>query len=160
MSCVIWIGFYSLMSKKNKVLIANGVNLDLLGKREESYYGDFTLKEMEEKIRFFANQKFFEKFEITFFQSNVISEYMEILSSENWDFMILNPGAWTHYAWDLFDRLKALKKPFIEVHMSCISNREEWRQTSVISSLAQGRIEGFKVSSYKLALLAIDEFIS
>ena len=137
-----------------RILIANGVNLDLLGKRPKGIYGSGTLQDLEKLLRsqlpsLEASLK--TKIELSFFQSNEEAEYLNKIS-EKWDGALLNPGAWTHTSLALGDRLETLQLPFVEVHLSQLSKREDFRQQSFLSVHALGVVHGFGLDSYLLGL--------
>ncbi len=150
-------------TKKIYILIANGVNLDLLGQRESEWYGQFTLQDIEKVLK--HDLDYFKtiiknSIELEFFQSNDEKSFLEKLSnfskkySEN-GFAIINPGAWTHTSLSLGDRLAALPLKFIECHISNPARREEFRRQSYVSKHALGIISGFGIESYRLALQAL-----
>ncbi len=133
-----------------KVLIINGPNLNMLGKREPEIYGKTTLKELK-KICEDESKKF--DFNISFFQSNSEAEIIEkIQECQNYDGLIINGGAFTHTSIAIHDALKILKIPKIEVHISNIYNREEFRKKSFISPAVHGIIAGFGIDVYLIAL--------
>ncbi|MDA9951222.1 3-dehydroquinate dehydratase [Oligoflexaceae bacterium] len=143
--------------KPQKILIANGVNLDLLGQRENDQYGSFSLSDLEDHISEFSN-KFSNAFNtpvpvFDFFQSNEESAYLEKVSS-SYDALILNPGAWTHTSIALADRLRVQNAPIYEVHISNVHSRESYRKTSFVSELAVGVICGLGMNSYTSAVAA------
>lgn len=119
--------------KKPKILIANGVNLDLLGSREVDVYGKSSLKDLEKYIGNLIPNLLqvsaFSEIDLHFFQSNSEPEFLDKISEE-WDGILINPGAWTHTSLALADRLKGLGVTFVEVHLTNISNREEFRKHS------------------------------
>ena len=141
-----------------KVLVLNGPNLNLLGVREPGVYGNESLEIIENEMKNEAA-----KLDITLdcFQSNhegkLIDELHRAMSSA--DGVILNAGALTHYSYALRDAIAAIKIPVIEVHMSNIHAREEFRHTSVIAPVCAGSIAGFGKNSYMLALKAIHDII-
>ena len=147
---------------KVKLLVANGVNLDLLGKRETNIYGSFDLQSLEDFLSKECGilvRSVFEKqisnYEIEFFQSNEESKFLEKLSSSDWDGALINPGAWTHTSLALGDRLSSIKKPFVEVHISNIARREDFRKISYSAPSACGVVYGFGMDSYSVALLGL-----
>jgi 3-dehydroquinate dehydratase II len=119
---------------RNRVEVLHGVNFDMLGSRDREIYGDFTLPELEVKIKRFAREL---KLEVFFFQSNSEGEFVEHLHRlpEIADAAIVNAGAWTHYSWAIRDALDLTGMPTVEVHLSDISKREKWRRTSVFEGL-------------------------
>lgn len=141
-------------SKSNKgalrVLVANGVNLDLLGQREPSIYGQFSLADVEAAVRKYAESEGVHV-ELSFFQSNDEREFLEALTGD-FDGIVINPGAWTHTSLALGDRLKALRIPYVEVHISNTLARESFRHQSFISAGAVGVVIGFGMDSYRLGL--------
>lgn len=137
-----------------KILIANGVNLDLLGKRPEEHYGQETLEDLQKKLEEEAKiieDQFKVKLQLSFFQTNQESAYLEKLD-EAWSGALLNPGAWTHTSLALADRLEALHLKFVEVHLSQFGKRESVRQLSFFRKHAIGVVYGFGVDSYLLGL--------
>ena len=142
----------------NKVIILNGPNLNLLGEREKNQYGSFTLKEVEKSCNKYANQN---KIDLTFFQSNIEGEIVnKIQDSRNTnDGLIINAGGYTHTSVAIHDALKILQIPIIELHISNIYNREEFRHKSLISKLAKGVICGFGADGYIMALRSMNKFL-
>jgi 3-dehydroquinate dehydratase-2 len=136
---------------KNRVDVLNGVNLDQLGRRDQVHYGAATLAELEVRVKKFAREL---DLEATFWQTNHEGEYCESLhiATERADGLILNPGAWTHYSWAIRDALEVAGIPAVEVHLSTIDEREEWRRTSVIRDLCVGSVQGKGVDGYREAL--------
>ena len=136
---------------KNRVAVLHGVNLDTLGSRDPELYGTLTLPELEVKIMHFARQV---GLEATFFQTNHEGAYCELLhrASEGADALLLNPGAWTHYSYAIRDALEVAALPAVEVHLSPIEEREEWRRLSVIRDLCVGVVQGRGVDGYHEAL--------
>jgi 3-dehydroquinate dehydratase-2 len=135
-----------------KVLVINGANMNLLGKREPEIYGGETLSDLEKTI-----QKESERIGIDtiFYQSNYEGEIIDIIHKaleDKIDAIIINPGAFTHYSYSIRDAIKATGIPAIEVHMSNIHNREEFRSKSVIAPVCIGQISGFGFDSYIAAL--------
>jgi 3-dehydroquinate dehydratase-2 len=114
--------------------VLHGVNLNTLGERNPLVYGDFTLEELEQQVTGFGREL---SLEIECFQSNHEGEFVERLQSlrERADAAIVNAGAWTHYSWAIRDALEASGVPAVEVHISDISQREEWRRSSVFADL-------------------------
>ena len=136
-----------------KILIINGPNLNMLGKREPDVYGSTTLKELE-KICTDESKKL--DFDISFFQSNSEAEIIdEIQKCHNYQGLIINAGAFTHTSIAVHDALKILKIPKIEVHISNIYNREEFRKKSFISPVVHGIIAGFGTDVYVIALRSL-----
>ena len=133
-----------------KILIVNGPNLNLLGTREPEIYGTTT---MEECLRDLKNE--FTSHEISFYQSNIEGEIINRLQEDNYDALVINPGAFTHYSFAIADCLKNIQTPKIEVHISNIYKREEFRQKSVTAASTDGIISGFGIKGYRLALLSL-----
>ena len=136
-----------------KIIIINGPNLNLLGERELELYGTKTLKEIEKECsEIFKN----DKLSLNFFQSNSESEIIDkIQNCKNYDGMIINAGAFTHTSIAIHDALKIVKIPKIEVHISNIYNREEFRKNSFISPVVNGIIAGFGTQVYQVAINSI-----
>jgi 3-dehydroquinate dehydratase-2 len=139
------------MAARNRVEVLHGVNLDQLGKRNPEHYGTLTLIELEVRIRHWARQL---GLEATFFHTNSEREYVERLheAPELADALLLNPGAWTHYSYAIRDALEIAGKPAVEVHLSDVESREEWRRRSVLAELVLGRVAGKGVDGYREAL--------
>lgn len=133
-----------------KILIINGPNLNLLGKREELIYGKDTLEKIEKEL-----VELFPNFELTFFQSNSEGDIVDqIQQAEDADFqgLVINAGAYTHYSIAILDALRIVRIPKVEVHISHIFARESYRAKSVIAEACDGIISGFGKQSYRLAL--------
>ena len=141
-----------------KIIILNGPNLNLLGLREKSQYGSSTLAEIENNCENFAKKN---DIKITFFQSNIEGELVnQIQDSRNkQNGLIINAGGYTHSSVAIHDALKIIKIPIIELHISNIYNREEFRHKSLISKVAKGVICGFGVDGYLMALEAMKKII-
>ena len=142
----------------NRVEVLHGVNFDVLGRRERDIYGDFSLPELEVRIKRFAREL---NLEASFFQTNHEGEFVEYLHRlpERADAAIVNAGAWTHYSWAIRDAIELTGVPFVEVHLSDISEREEWRRHSVFEGveLLVGQIYGKGPEGYKEGLELIAE---
>ncbi|MCR6545968.1 type II 3-dehydroquinate dehydratase [Dehalobacterium formicoaceticum] len=136
-----------------KILVLHGPNLNLLGLREREVYGDGSLERINENLTQLG-----EKFHITmvFAQSNVEGEIINLLHDEGRtsDCVILNPAAYTHYSIAIRDAVKAIQTPVIEVHLSNIYAREEFRHHSVIAPVAAGQVSGFGHFGYEMAFFA------
>ena len=141
-----------------KIIIINGPNLNLLGNRETDIYGKSTLNEIEELSQKRAREL---ELELIFCQSNSESEIIELIHKVEIDFdgLIINPAAFTHTSVALLDALKTTTKPKIEIHLSNIYSREEYRKQSLTSTAVQGLICGFGSLSYILAIEAINSLI-
>ena len=136
-----------------KVFIINGPNLNMLGKREQEIYGNITLNELE---KICADEAKKLDFNIYFFQSNSEAEIIgEIHKSPDYHGLIINAGAFTHTSIAIHDALKILQIPKIEVHISNIYNREEFRKKSFISPAVNGIIAGFGIDVYIIALRSL-----
>jgi 3-dehydroquinate dehydratase-2 len=137
--------------KKHRIGILHGVNLDQLGKRDPAIYGSFTLPQLEGKIKGFAAEL---DFDVTFWQTNHEGEYCEQLhlARERADGLVLNPGAWTHYSYAIRDALEVSGLPAIEVHISEVDSRDDWRRESVIRDICVGRVQGKGADGYRDAL--------
>ena len=137
-----------------KILVINGPNLNLLGEREPAVYGDNSLEKINSKISDSAKSL---GFETDFFQSNSEGALIDRLHEARLDCagVILNAGAYTHYSYAIRDAISAVKIPVIEVHLSNVDSREEFRKTSVIAPVCKGSISGFGEYSYLLALNAL-----
>ncbi len=142
----------------NKIIILNGPNLNLLGEREKDQYGSITLKDIKKNCENYASKN---KIKLTFFQSNIEGELVDqIQNSRNvQDGLIINAGGYTHTSVAIHDALKILKIPIIELHISNVYNREDFRHKSLISKVAKGVICGFGDSGYLMSLQAISKFL-
>ncbi len=136
-----------------KILVINGVNLDMLGVREPQIYGGRTLDDINADLSKVAKNL---GAEIEFVQSNIEGEIVEFIhNGRQFDGIILNAGAYTHYSIAIRDAISSIDTPCVEVHLSNVHKREEFRHTSVISAVCKGVIVGFGENSYKLALYAL-----
>ena len=142
----------------NKIIILNGPNLNLLGEREKKQYGNFTLNEINRKCEDFANRN---DIDLLLYQSNIEGELVtKIQDSRNdQNGLIINAGGYTHTSVAIHDALKIIKIPIIELHISNIYNREEFRHKSLISNIAKGVICGFGSEGYIMALKAMNKFL-
>jgi 3-dehydroquinate dehydratase-2 len=133
------------------VVVLHGVNLDQLGARDPQVYGGQTLTELEVRVKHFAQELGLEP---AFSQTNHEGEFCEALheARTTTDGLILNPGAWTHYSYAIRDALEVCGLPAVEVHISEVDSREEWRRHSVIRDLCVGRVQGKGVEGYREAL--------
>ena len=136
---------------RNRVEVMHGVNLDMLGRRDHDIYGDFSLPELEVKIKRFARDL---DLEAAFFQSNSEGEFVEHLHRlpEVADAALINAGAWTHYSRAIADALELARVPSVEVHLSDVSGREEWRRVSVFDGLVVAKVAGKGPDGYRDAL--------
>ncbi len=141
-----------------KILIINGVNMNMLGFREPEKYGSMTLKDLEKDLYAYS---FKLGVDIETFQSNFEGEIVEKIQSakDNFDGIVINAGAYTHTSVAIRDAISAVELPVVEVHMTNIYKREEFRHHSYLAPVCIGQISGFGVNSYKLGLNAIVNFI-
>jgi len=139
-----------------KILIINGPNLNLLGEREESKYGEATLKDVEKNCKTHAKTL---GIEMQFQQSNIEGEIVTMIQKAKgaFDGIIINAAGYTHTSVAILDALLAVKLPTIEVHITNIYNREDFRKKSLISKAAKGIICGFGIKGYIMALDSIKE---
>ena len=139
-----------------RFLVVNGVNLNMTGIREQGVYGTCTLQQINDKIAAYAKAN---GDSVDFFQSNIEGELVNVLHDAylngNVDAIILNAGAYTHYSYALRDAIASISIPVVEVHISNVHAREEFRKTSVLSSVCKGVICGFGVGSYIAAMVAL-----
>ena len=133
------------------ILVLNGVNLNMTGRRERGVYGVQTLREINERIAAYAAER---GVEVKFFQNNNEGELCAAIQSAQgrYDGIILNAGAFTHYSYAIRDAIAAVTVPVVEVHMSNVHAREEFRRNSVLTPVCRGEILGFGADSYILAL--------
>lgn len=137
-----------------KILVLNGINLNMFGKRDPAQYGTVTLAEIDAQVQALGREL---GAEIECFQTNHEGEMVERIHrahGEGWSAVMINAGAWTHYSYGLRDALAILTCPIVEVHMSNVHAREAFRHTSVFAEVVKGQICGFGVESYLLALRA------
>ena len=132
-----------------KILIVNGPNLNLLGTREPEIYGSISMDDYLIELR-----TAFPQHEINDFQSNLEGEIINRLQKNDFDALVINPGAFTHYSYAIADCLQNISKPKIEVHISNIYKREEFRQKSVTAANTDGVLSGFGLKGYELAILS------
>lgn len=142
-----------------KILVIHGPNLNLLGTREPSIYGTVTLKEINRQLQALARKR---KARLSFFQSNHEGAIVDAIgkSRKAFDGIIINPAAYTHTSVAIRDAIAACGTPTIEVHLSNIYSREEFRHTSLVSPVAKGSIMGFGPKSYSLGLMALLDLIN
>ena len=142
-----------------KVLVINGPNLNMLGKREPATYGSQSLQQIVSKLSIYANSI---GLDFTHVQSNAEHELIDAIhrAFENSDFIIINPGAFTHTSVALRDALLSVSIPFIEVHLSNVHAREAFRQHSYLSDIAQGVICGLGAQGYEFALAAAKRYLT
>jgi 3-dehydroquinate dehydratase-2 len=144
------------MTVRNRVEIMHGVNLDQLGQRDREHYGSLTLTELELRISTAGAEL---GLETRFFHTNHEGEFVEHLHGlrDLSDGIVLNPGAWTHYSYAIRDALEIAALPAVEVHLSNVDAREDWRRRSVISELCVARIAGRGPDGYREALQCLRE---
>lgn len=133
-----------------KVLIINGPNLNLLGTREPEIYGTTSMEDYLENLK-----SEFSSHEIQYYQSNIEGELINRLQEDDFDALVINPGAFTHYSYAIADCLKNIQKPKVEVHISNIYKREEFRQKSVTATNTDAVLSGFGMDGYRLAILSL-----
>ena len=143
---------------RSKIIIINGPNLNLLGEREKDKYGKFTLKDIEVECVKFAEKN---ELEVSFFQSNVEGEIVNKIqeSRKKYKGLIINAGGYTHTSVAIHDALKILNIPIIELHITNIYNREDFRHKSLISKIANAIICGLGTQGYVVSLNAIKKII-
>ncbi|MDB3887158.1 type II 3-dehydroquinate dehydratase [Candidatus Pelagibacter sp.] len=142
----------------NKIIIVNGPNLNLLGEREQSQYGSTTFDDLKDKCLKKSNEI---GINLEFAQSNIEGELVNLIqnSRDNYDGMIINAAGFTHTSVAIRDALDLFKKPIIELHISNIYKREEFRHKSLISDIATGGIFGLGVEGYILAIISIEKIL-
>jgi 3-dehydroquinate dehydratase-2 len=134
-----------------RIDVLNGVNLDVLGRRDPALYGGLSLDELETRIYAWAAEL---GCAVRCRQTNHEGEYIEWChdSAESADGLVVNPAAWTHYSWAIHDALESARIPVVEVHLSNVDEREEWRRHSVLAGIAAHRIAGKGPDGYREAL--------
>ena len=139
-----------------RVLVLNGVNLDIVGRRDPKLYGGLTIAELESRIYAWAREL---ELTVQCRQTNDEGEFVKWCHDayDTFDAIVVNPAAWTHYAWAIHDALESLTIPIVEVHLSNVDEREEWRRVSVISDLVSTRILGKGPDGYREALAYLKE---
>ena len=137
-------------------MVLNGVNLNMLGRRDPAVYGGLTIAELESRIYEWAREV---ELTVQCRQTNSESEFIKWCHDayDNTDGMVVNPAAWTHYAWSIHDALEPLTIPVVEVHLSNVDERDEWRRLSVISDVVAKRFVGEGPDGYKMALQFLKE---
>ena len=145
-----------MTSAHNRVEVLHGVNLDALGRRDPQVYGALTLNELQTRIKRFGREL---DLEVSFFQTNHEGDFVERLHRlpEVADGAVLNPGAWTHYSWAIRDALELTGLPAVEVHLSDVEQREDWRRHSVLDGLVIAAISGKGADGYREGLEALAE---
>lgn len=146
------------------VLVAHGVNLDLLGHRESEYYGSRSLVAIDAHLKAVAPELSrlvgLPGCQLECFQSNSEADFLGKLTEKDWDGVVINPAAWTHTSLALADRLRACSFPYVEVHLSNLARRESFRQKSFTASASSGVVHGFGHISYEVALLGLLRIIA
>jgi 3-dehydroquinate dehydratase II len=142
---------------RNRVHVMHGVNFDVLGRRAAAHYGGLTLNQLEVQVTRFARDL---GLVVTFSQTNHEGEFCEALHQTSADGLVLNPGAWTHYSWAIRDALEVVELPAVEVHLSAIDEREEWRRVSVVRDLCIATVQGKGVEGYREALELLRDELS
>jgi 3-dehydroquinate dehydratase-2 len=134
-----------------QVLVLNGVNLDMLGRRDPTVYGSLSLNELETQIYEWSHEL---GMTVRCRQTNSEGEYVGWIHDavDDVDALVVNPGAWTHYSYAIHDALELLRVPIVEVHLSDVEHREEWRRVSVIADLVSHRVVGRGPDGYREAL--------
>ncbi|MCD8025317.1 MAG: type II 3-dehydroquinate dehydratase [Candidatus Gastranaerophilales bacterium] len=141
-----------------KILVINGPNINMLGKREPEIYGSMSLKNIEDEL--FEYSKHFEGVQLEFFQSNFEGGIVEKIQSTDAHGIIINPAAYTHTSVAILDALRAVKIPAVEVHLSNVNSRENYRKISYVAEACIGSVSGFKQNSYKMALFGLVNFLN
>jgi 3-dehydroquinate dehydratase-2 len=141
---------------RTRVAVMHGVNLDALDRRPAQHYGDLTYSKLERQIEVYAREL---GLDVRFFQTNHEGQYVEELHrvGDYADALLLNPGAWTHYAWAIRDAVEIAGLPAVEVHLSDIKHREDWRRLSVIEDVCEASVSGQGVEGYRDALARLKE---
>jgi 3-dehydroquinate dehydratase-2 len=139
-----------------RVLVLNGVNLNMLGRRDPAMYGGLSMAELESRIYDWGREL---ELSVQCRQTNSEAEFVKWIHDafDTNDAIIVNPGAWSHYAWSIHDALEMLSIPIVEVHLSNVDSREEWRRRSVISDLVAARFIGEGPEGYRHALEYLKE---
>jgi 3-dehydroquinate dehydratase-2 len=139
------------MALRDRIEVLHGVNMNALGRRDPQHYGGLSLTELELRVSDFGGEL---GLTLRFFQTNHEGDFVEHLHRLEGlaDGMILNPGAWTHYSWAIRDAVELAGLPAVEVHLSDVDTREQWRRTSVLEGMCLTTIAGRGVDGYRLAL--------
>lgn len=141
---------------RNRVAVLHGVNLDALDRRPAEHYGGLTYAKLETLVQQYAREL---GLETRIFQTNHEGEYVEQLHrvGDYADALLLNPGAWTHYSWAIRDAVEVSGLPAVEVHLSAVKEREEWRRHSVLEEVCLASVSGKGVEGYREALQRLKE---
>jgi 3-dehydroquinate dehydratase II len=139
-----------------RAIVLNGVNLNILGRRDPAIYGGLTMAELESRIYEWGREL---EMTVQCRQTNSEAEFIKWChdSFDHTDGLVLNPGAWSHYAWSIHDALEPLTIPIVEVHLSNVDERDEWRRVSVVKDLVAARYVGHGPDGYRLALEYLKE---
>jgi 3-dehydroquinate dehydratase II len=139
------------MGARDRIEVMHGVNLDQLGRRDPAVYGGLTYDQLEQRIEGYAREL---GLRVRFFQTNAEADFVEHLHRLEGlaDAIVMNPGAWTHYAWAIRDALEIAALPTVEVHLSAVEEREEWRRVSVVRDLCLATVTGKGPDGYRDAL--------
>jgi 3-dehydroquinate dehydratase-2 len=138
----------------SRIEVLHGVNFDVLGRRPAVHYDGLTLEALEVQVKRYADEL---GVAVVFSQTNHEGDYCEALHNATGDGLILNPGAWTHYSWAIRDALEVTGLPAVEVHLSAVDEREEWRRVSVIRDICIGSVQGKGAEGYRDALAMLRE---
>lgn len=140
-----------MIGAHNRVTVMHGVNLDQLERRPSAIYGDLSFDQLEFRVREYGREL---GLELQFFQTNHEGNFVEHIHKLDGlaDGVLLNPGAWTHYSWAIRDALDVAGKPAVEVHISDVANREDWRSVSVFDGLVAAKISGKGLEGYREGL--------
>ncbi len=136
------------------ILIINGPNLNLLGTREPEIYGDISMENYLQRL-----SQSFNSHSLVYYQSNIEGELINRLQMDDFDAVVINPGAFTHYSYAILDCLKNINKPKVEVHISNIYKREEFRQKSVTAVSSDAILSGFGMKGYALAIAYLTDLV-
>ena len=144
------------MTVRTRIEVMHGVNLDQLGRRDAAHYGGLTFDRLEQEIDRYASEL---GLQARFFQTNSEAEFVEHLHrlEDLADGIVINPGAWTHYSWAIHDALEIAALPAVEVHLSDIEHREEWRRMSVVRDLCLVSVSGRGPEGYQEALTRLNQ---
>jgi 3-dehydroquinate dehydratase II len=144
------------MTVHTRIEVMHGVNLDQLGRRDPDHYGGLTFDRLEQEIDRYASEL---GLHARFFQTNSESDFVEHLHrlEDLADGIVINPGAWTHYSWAIHDALEIAALPAVEVHLSDVEHREEWRRVSVVRDLCLASVSGQGPGGYREALSRLKE---
>ena len=144
---------------RNRVAVMHGVNLDALDRRPAEHYGGLTFAQLEYRIEQFAREL---GLDARFFHTNHEGEYVEELHTapDYADGLLLNPGAWTHYAWSLRDAVELTRLPAVEVHLSDVKHREPFRALSVLEGVCVATVSGEGPDGYRTALVRLKDALA